>query len=102
MTDKLIRLSLDNQKFFQSSKNGVKFVEASNTIIKTLVKLEPLVDEVRSFAGNYDFDKQTPGNGYRSFVFLVDTAVKKTWNVSKKIHHKRKNFFFCKKFYEKF
>ena len=102
LTQELLRISLDNQKFFQFIENGEKFVEVSKTIIKTLVKIEPLVDEIRNFAGSYDFDKQTPGNGYRSFVFLVDIAVKKTWNVSKLIQDKRENFFFCKKFYEKY
>lgn len=101
MFDELIHISLDNQKFFQSSKNSVKFVKVLQTTTETLAKLEPLVDEIQSFAGSYDFDKQTPGNGYRSFLFLVDTAVKKTLNVSKRIEQKRESFFFYKSFYEK-
>lgn len=102
MNEDLTCILQDNKKYFYSNKNGFKFTKILNSIIETLIKLEPLVNDIRSFAGKYDFDERTPGNGYRSFVLVVDTAVKKTLIVCRQVQKKRRNFFFRRRFYEKY
>lgn len=101
MIGELTGVLLDNQAFFRSDKTQCEFVNISKSMVETLIKLEPLVNEIRSFAGKYDLDELTPGNGYRSFIFTIEKAFEKSLNVCKKVHQSRESFFFRKKFYQK-
>lgn len=53
-----------------------------------------LVKEISSFAPEYDFDKATPGNGYRSFIAIFDSAVKITTTLATQLIKSRENFLF--------
>lgn len=101
MIDVLTGVLLDNQEFFRANKNYFDFVNISKSMVETLIKLEALVDEIQKFAFKYDLDEQTPGNGYRSFIFSVKKAFEKTLNVSKQVQQSRGSFLFRKKFYQK-
>ena len=101
MIDELTGVLLDYQEFFRDDKSYCEFGNILKSVIETLSNLEPLTNEIRSFAGNYDLDERTPGNGYRSFVYTVEKAFEKALNVCKQVQHSRESFFFRKKFYQR-
>lgn len=56
--------------------------------------------EIESFACEYDIDKHTRANGYRSFVDIFDAANAEILKVCKKISVNRRNIFFRVDFYK--
>lgn len=64
-------------------------------------EISEVVEQINGFAGAYDFDEKTLGNGYRSFVFIVEKAVERVLKISKSLQKKRENVFFRKSFFEK-
>jgi hormone-sensitive lipase len=98
MSDHLTCLCNNNREYFNKDKseNGIKFHLSSSKIAVLLEKYSPLVKEIQSFAGDYDFDENTPGNGYRSFLFIFNAAIKYTENACKYIVENRGKFLFRK------
>jgi hormone-sensitive lipase len=72
-----------------------------STRIKSVKVLGSVNDEIRSFAGSYDVDETTPANGYRSFVYVVERAIEKTFDIARRVQENRGKLFFRRKFYEK-
>ncbi|KAJ0176026.1 hypothetical protein K1T71_008200 [Dendrolimus kikuchii] len=67
----------NNATYFQpdDSENGQRLYQGFMTLIDHIDTVWPLVDHVRKVAPLYDFDTKCPGNGYRSFVSVVDSCV---------------------------
>lgn len=103
MSADLVEISFENLDFFKKGrrKNYQKFCEVFETLIKTVAKIHLIVKEIEGFAADYDFDKMSPGNGYRSFVDVYDSAVNYTMNLCVRIKESRESIFFRKTFYEK-
>ncbi|XP_030388505.1 hormone-sensitive lipase [Scaptodrosophila lebanonensis] len=57
--------------------------------------------EIASFAHTYDFDDLTPGNGYRSFIYVTDACIAHGRNICKQLLQTRATLFFRKKFFMK-
>lgn len=98
MSDHLINLCNNNREYFSKDKseNGIKLHASLSKIVELLGKFPPLAKEIQSFAGDYDFDENTPGNGYRSFLFIFNAAIKYTENACKYIAENRGKFLFRK------
>lgn len=47
----------------------------------------------------YDFDEQTPGNGYRSFVAVVDASMEHAVQLCRQINVSKQSLLFRKGFY---
>lgn len=101
MIDELISVLLENQEHFRCDQNGSEFLTIIQSMIETVNKLGTSVEDVKNFAANYDADESTPGNGYRSFVVVVEKALKKAFEICTKIQENRGKFLFRRKFYEK-
>ncbi|KOB68682.1 putative hormone-sensitive lipase, partial [Operophtera brumata] len=67
----------NNATYFQpdDSENGQRLYQGFMTLMDHIDTVWPLVDHVRKVAPLYDFDSKSPGNGYRSFVSVVDSCV---------------------------
>lgn len=98
MNDHLIKLCNDNQEYFNkdTSENGSKLHSNFAKIVEIVEKSTKILNEIESFAAEYDFDENTPGNGYRSFIFIFKAAVKHTENACKYIVENRGKFLFRK------
>lgn len=103
LVEELIRMSVSNEEFYtrDQSSVGVKLHLNFTKIILTLEKSLPVIKEIESFAGDYDFDEKTPGNGYRSFVYIFKAAVKHTEKICRYIHENRGSLLFRKSVYMK-
>lgn len=103
MADELMILCLNNLDFYQKvkSNNGVTFVQNFEVLIKNIQEIIPVVTDIECFAGDYDLDEETRGNGYRSFIYVYESAVNRTAKVCKYVNENRESIFFRKSFYEK-
>lgn len=101
--DDLIKMSMSNVEFYSDDQSsmGLKLNGIFTKLIEKLEKSVPVIKEIESFAGLYDFDENTPGNGYRSFVFIFDAAVKHTEKIAVYITENRGSLMFRKSVYMK-
>lgn len=101
--DALSSICEENAKFYENEENecGQRYHGAFSGIIDHIVVARKLVNEINQFAHQYDFDENTPGNGYRSFVKAVRLCVEHSVKVGKHIGHTRTFIWFRKNMYMK-
>lgn len=97
----LINVVNDNLEFFKNDKSGQIFCESFRSLLEIVTQIIPIIENIESFASEYDFDEKTPGNGYRSFVYLVESAVRRVLKICEHVRNKRENIFFRKTHNEK-
>lgn len=101
MCDELINIILSNQQHFRKFESGLRLCEIFKSLIDTVDAIGLIVKDIQGFAGDYDLDELTPGNGYRSFVFVVEKAIKSTMQICENLKENREKVFFRKSFFEK-
>lgn len=94
-------LCMNNAQYFQQdeTENGQRLHAGFLVLIDQVDMITPMVDEVRNVAPQFDFDEDTPGNGYRSFVSVVDMCVQHGVKLSRLVCDSRDSFLFRKSFY---
>ncbi|XP_021913537.1 hormone-sensitive lipase isoform X3 [Zootermopsis nevadensis] len=94
-------LCTNNAQFFQQdeSESGQRLNAGFLALIDQVDMIIPMVDDVRKIAPLYDFDEGTPGNGYRSFVSVIDKCVQHGVKLSRLVCDSRDSFLFRKTFY---
>lgn len=77
-----------NVEYFASHQdaNGVRIKAALLAILDHLDQLRPLYREIAKIAVHFDYDEEVPGNGYRSFLLLVDKAILHCNVICQEIH----------------
>ncbi|XP_075232649.1 hormone-sensitive lipase isoform X2 [Lycorma delicatula] len=98
MYDALKNLCESNADYFKSdtSNIGKNLYSTSLSVINNIVSIKPLVDHFRNTCAAYDFDENTPGNGYRSYVMMVDAFVNYAVKINRQICVNRNSYFFRK------
>ncbi|XP_069679565.1 hormone-sensitive lipase isoform X2 [Periplaneta americana] len=94
-------LCKNNAQFFQQdeSESGQRLHAGFLALIDQVNMITPMVGEVREAASKFDFDQDTPGNGYRSFVAVVDLCIQHGVKLSRSVCDSRDSFLFRKSFY---
>jgi hypothetical protein len=57
---------------------------------------------IENFAGEYDFDRDTPASGYRSFIDIFKSAIKKSLNLCQRMSKGRVKILFRADYYAKY
>lgn len=101
--DELIRMSVSNVEFYKSDRSfvGLKMHASFAKAIEFLEKSVMVTKKIENFAADYDFDGDTPGNGYRSFIHIFTAAVKHTEKICKYVTENRGYLLFRKSVYMK-
>ncbi|EZA47677.1 hypothetical protein DMN91_012343 [Ooceraea biroi] len=76
--------------------NGVRIKAALLAILDHLDQLQPLYREIAKFAPDFDFDEDTPANGYRSFLSLVDKCILHSGQVCRQMFCHKNSMLFRK------
>lgn len=79
--------------FDENEKHKVLCLSLKNLKI-SFSKCALSAEEIRNFAPEYDFNVETPGNGYRSFVDIFDAAVIKVAKICERLIRNREKFVF--------
>lgn len=101
--NELIRMCQINIDYYKSDKSFVGSRMCSNfeKIVELLNVSVPIIREIDSFAHLYDYDEHTPGNGYRSFIFIFDSALQYSIKICQYITENRASLLFRKSLYLK-
>lgn len=103
MYNELKRLCINNADDFRNDETeiGKKLCAALETLHNEVVNIYPVVEEIREVAPHYDFNQNTPGNGYRSFVTVVDAFILFGDKICQQISKNKTSYFFRKSTYLK-
>lgn len=102
--DSLVEICQNTIRYFESDTKittNQRFLDAFRKILQQVEIIRQYITEFNGFAHEYDFDEQTPGNGYRSIVKITHEYIKHTVKVGKYIAENRSNLLFRKKTYVK-
>ncbi|KAG7199201.1 hypothetical protein KM043_018074 [Ampulex compressa] len=97
----LQELCRTNAEYFaiHQDENGIRIRAALLAILDHLGQLQPIYKEITKIAPLFDLDAETPGNGYRSFLVLVDKCTEHTESVCYQLYSQRDSIFFRKSYY---
>lgn len=102
--DKLRDTCRENVNYFTTDeRNGSTAIANSfQQLFENIGNIKPLVYELRNVCHLYDFDPSVPGNGYRSYVSVVDLFIAHSIKICNQMAANRDSFFFRKAFYTKY
>ncbi|KAL1506347.1 hypothetical protein ABEB36_005730 [Hypothenemus hampei] len=87
-----------NAEYFSkdSSENGQRLYISFLSLIDSINELYPKVLDIAKRVKEFDFDDNTPGNGYRSYIRVFNLAVKYAIDLNQKILWRRASLLFRK------
>lgn len=102
--DALSDICKNNVKYYEcdETETGQRFLGAFRGVIDHIAVAKRRVAIIIQFAHEYDFDENTPANGYRSFVKAVQACINHSLKVSKYIAQNRSYLLFRKNMYMKY
>lgn len=101
--DALVDICQNNVKYFEcdESEIGQRFLCAFRGIIDHVTIARQFVSKIITFVHEYDFDENTPANGYRSYIKATQACINHTVKISKYIAQNRSYLLFRKNMYMK-
>ncbi|VDN19057.1 unnamed protein product [Gongylonema pulchrum] len=101
----LAELADDNAEFFKNSANcavhAARLEECCRNVSLLTPSLKGLVIRLQDMAPRYDYDKLTPGNGFRSLVCVCDTVLLHLISVLRSCIEHRQTMMFRASYYSK-
>ncbi|XP_031830547.1 hormone-sensitive lipase [Nomia melanderi] len=90
-----------NVEHFMShqDENAVRIRAAQLAMLDHLEQLQPLYKEINRVAPMFDFDVEIPGNGYRSFLGLIDKCIIHSRAICHQIYCQKDSIFFRKSYH---
>lgn len=103
MYDALVDICQNNIKYFEcdDTETGQRFLCAFRGIIDHVTVARQFVAKFITFVHEYDFDENTPANGYRSFVKTIQSCINHCVKICKYIAQNRSYLLFRKNMYMK-
>lgn len=92
--------NLDHFKLIKT-QSSEEFVKIFGSIIDEVKVIDQIEEEIKAFAPKYDFDENSPGNGYRTFIYVYEKALIRTLNLCLEVRDTKSNRFFAKTYFEK-
>lgn len=101
--DELLELCSKNAKIFANdqSENGQRLNLATLSIIDNIEIAWPIYNRLKTVVARYDYDENTPGNGYRTFLKIFESILESSIQLNQKIGSKSDSVLFRKGFYTK-
>lgn len=101
--DALRDLCNNNIDYFRTdeSEAGQRFLNSYVGLLDHIETAREYVEQIRMFAHEYDFNADTPGNGYRSFLLVVRSCIGHSLKLSSHVMQKRGTLLFRKSLYMK-
>lgn len=103
LVQELSNMCVSNSDYFQNDNTliGSRLLTSFNGLKENLEKSVMLIEMIGNFSHEYDFDENTKGNGYESFVHIYHAAVNYSMRIAKYITDNRGRLLFRKNLYLK-
>lgn len=99
----LLIQTVDNSiEFFDAHSNCDTLKSKLQSLKANVEKCDKIIVQIECFASDYDFDNETPGNGYRSFVDIFSSAITKTTKICQQLIKNREKILFSEIYYTKY
>lgn len=94
----LKKLCTNNADYFSrdSSENGQRLYISFLAMNDAVDALWPKISNIEEHVKEFDFDEETPGNGYRSYLHVVNLAIDLATDLNKKVLLRRESVLFRK------
>ncbi|XP_018571617.1 hormone-sensitive lipase isoform X2 [Anoplophora glabripennis] len=94
----LKELCTNNADYFSrdSSENGQRLYISFLAMNDAVDALWPKISNIEAHVSEFDFDEETPGNGYRSYLHVVNLAIDLAIDLNKKVLFRRDSVLFRK------
>ncbi|KAK9876534.1 hypothetical protein WA026_013907 [Henosepilachna vigintioctopunctata] len=91
-------LCKNNADYFShdNTENGQRMYLSFMAILDNMESLDPKVQRIKSVMHVFDFSETVPGNGFRSFMSVVESAIKYAIELNIGIKQKRESMLFRK------
>ncbi|XP_012274425.1 hormone-sensitive lipase [Orussus abietinus] len=101
--DALRNVCRANIEYFSShqDENGLRITAGLLAILDNVDALGPLYKEIAKIAPLFDFNENTPGNGYRSFLILVEKGILHCGSICRDLYCQKDSMLFKKNNYSK-
>lgn len=99
---KLIHIAEDCVEYFDKYEKYKDLTINLRQFKNNLEKCYEKVKTIENFAGEYDFDRDTPASGYRSFIDIFTSAIKKSLNLCQRMSKSRLKILFRADYYAKY
>ncbi|KRT79495.1 hypothetical protein AMK59_6970 [Oryctes borbonicus] len=96
-------LCTNNAVYFKedNTENGQRLYTAFLAVNDNIEKIWVISARLKAIVSDYDFDENTPANGYRSFLGVIDSAVQYGIQLNRTVCLKRESVLFRKAFFTK-
>lgn len=90
-----------NAEYFSkdNTENGQRLYISFLSMNEVVDQMWPKIVTIEERINEFDFDKDTPGNGYRSYLLVIKLAIELCINVNEKIFQKQSSVLFRKGYY---
>ncbi|CAG9859565.1 unnamed protein product [Phyllotreta striolata] len=94
----LKELCANNSEYFSNdnSENGQRLYMSCMAMIEISESIKIKTGYIETKVASFDFDENTPGNGYRSFIKVVDLALKLALTALERVTDRRDSLLFRK------
>lgn len=82
-----------------NSENGQRLFMSFLTMNEVVDQMWPKIVNIETRVDEFDFDKDTPGNGYRSYLLVVQMAIELCINVNERVLQKKDSVLFRKGYF---
>lgn len=82
-----------------NSENGQRLFLSFLTMNEVVDQMWPKIVNIQTRVDEFDFDKDTPGNGYRSYLLVIQMAIELCINVNERVLQKKDSVLFRKGYF---
>lgn len=94
-------LCLKNAEYFSkdNTENGQRMFISFSAMNDAVDQMWPKIVYIQGRVEEFDFDKDTPGNGYRSYLLVIKSAIELCISVNERLVQKRDSMLFRKGYF---
>lgn len=94
-------ISTQNAEHFvkDTTENGQRLFISFSSMNEAVDQMWPKIIYIEGRVEEFDFDKDTPGNGYRSYLRVVKLAIELCITVNERVAQKKDSVLFRKGYY---
>lgn len=82
-----------------NSENGQRLFISFLAMSDVVDQMWPKIVNIQGRVEEFDFDKDTPGNGYRSYLLVIKMAIDLCININERVVQKRDSVLFRKGYF---